>query len=149
MHRDDTLIGLDVKTKDLDGKAYSDGGVCSVDNLIQFLVRDRAILLLAEIAHQSDGNRGRRVAEVRVVPLHLLPASDIRIENLGTGQVRLNRPLHTLWPQIDWNQTVPDFLNIFTDLAIAHFMHVGEVAGQRVEAMRAFRAGGYRRLVLP
>lgn len=64
MHRDDTLIGLDVKTKDLDGKAYSDGGVCSVDNLIQFLVRDRAILLLAEIAHQSDGNRGRRVAEV-------------------------------------------------------------------------------------
>lgn len=149
MQHDGALVGLDVKTKDLDSKAYSDGGVCSVDNLIQFLVRDGASLMVAEIAHQSDSRGGRIAVAAKAAPLHLLPASDFRIENLGTGQVRLNRPLHVAWADIDWDRTLPQFLDIFTDLAISHFERVGNVAAQRAAAMRSFRAGGYARLVLP
>lgn len=149
MRHDGAVVGLDVKTKDLDSTAYSDGGVCSVGNLIQFLVRDSATLMVAEIAHQSDGLGGRIVVDARVAPLHLLAASDFRIENLGKGQVRLNRPLQAAWADIDWDRTLPQFLDIFTDLAIAHFDHVGNVAAQRADAMRSFRAGGYARLVLP
>ncbi len=149
MRHGGVLVGLEVKTKALDSRTYSDGGVCSVGNLIQFLVRDQACLMVAEIAHKSDGNDGRIVAATNVAPIHLLPVSDLRLENLGKGQVRLNRPIHALWPDIVWDRTLPQFLDIFTDLAVAHYGRVGEVAAQRADAMRAFRAGGFSRLELP
>lgn len=38
---DGTLFGFDVKTKDLDSKKYSDGGVCAVGNLLKFLANDK------------------------------------------------------------------------------------------------------------
>lgn len=37
----ETVVGIDVKTKDLDSTKYSDGGICAVGNLLKFLANDR------------------------------------------------------------------------------------------------------------
>jgi hypothetical protein len=36
----DQIVGIDVKTKDLDSTRYSDGGICAVGNLLKFLAND-------------------------------------------------------------------------------------------------------------
>lgn len=39
---DGTLVGVDIRTKDLASGRYSDGGVCAVGNLLRWMVRERA-----------------------------------------------------------------------------------------------------------
>lgn len=86
------LFGFDVKTKDLDSNRYSDGGVCAVGNLLKYLANDKGIFMIVEFGHNQSGSEGntRDIEYIRVAPFHLLPQDCYRIENLGTGQVRLN-----------------------------------------------------------
>lgn len=48
-----SFYGFDVKTKDLDSDRYSDGGVCSVANLLKFLANEKAIFVVAEFGHRN------------------------------------------------------------------------------------------------
>jgi hypothetical protein len=48
---DDRIVGIDVKTKDLDTAKYSDGGICAVGNLLKFLANDRGHFIIAEFGH--------------------------------------------------------------------------------------------------
>jgi len=106
-----TFFGFDPKTKDLDTDKYSDGGVCSVGNLMQFLANDRSIFVMIEFGHhEAPENKSLRdLNYIKVAPLHLLPANSLRIENLGTGQVRLNDTIAQVYPEINWDQTLDDF----------------------------------------
>ena len=46
-------IGIDVKTKDLDSKSYSDGGICAVGNLLKCLSNDNGQFLITEFGHKK------------------------------------------------------------------------------------------------
>ena len=117
-------------------------------NLLRFLVNERGIFLIGEIAHADAASGKRLLKVVRVAPLHLMPTACLRIENLGTGQVRLDTTGHDPWTEIHWNRPLVAFLDAFTTLAIDHYAHVETVAGQRKQAMEAFRASGFSRLQL-
>src|SRR5688500_584769 len=53
---DDSLVGVDFRTKDLADDRYSDGGLCAVGNLLRFMVRERATLLITEFGYAiQDG----------------------------------------------------------------------------------------------
>jgi hypothetical protein len=82
---------------------------------------------------------------IRVAPFVLLPQSSYRIENLGTGQVRLNYTINQVWDGIEWERDIKVFYDIFTDLAIKHYQRVGRDALKRAEAIEAFRQSGYAR----
>lgn len=81
------IVGIDVKTKDLDSTRYSDGGVCAVGNLLKYLANDKGIFLIAEFGHNksSEKSGGRDLEYIRVAPFIFLPVDAYRIENLGTG----------------------------------------------------------------
>ncbi|MGO8678367.1 MAG: hypothetical protein ACLQVX_21205 [Limisphaerales bacterium] len=113
------VVGIDVKTKDLDTKKYSDGGICAVGNLLNFLANEKGRFIIAEFGHnQSPTTTDARDLEyIRVAPFILLPENSYRIENLGTGQVRLNRTINQVWEEIEWGRDVNAFYDIFTDLA--------------------------------
>jgi len=142
-----TFFGFDVKTKDLDTTKYSDGGVCAVGNLLKFLANDRGIFTVVEFGHNiaKEGKDFRDLEYIRVAPFHLLPENAYRIENLGTGQVRLNYSINQLMEEVNWDRTLSDFFDIFTDLSISHYERVGRDAIKRADAMRKFRADGYAR----
>ena len=142
---EDRLIGIDVKTKDLDSRRYSDGGVCAVGNLLKFLANDKGIFLLAEFGHnKSSGRSGRRDIEyIRVASLILLPRNVYRIENLGTGQVRLNYTINQVWDEIEWHRNIAEFYDIFVDLAIQHYQRVSRDASKRIASLEEFRRSGY------
>lgn len=141
--------GVDVKTTDVDEGRYADGGVCSVDNLLRFLAGRRAeetgTLLLLEVTHgQHDTDRDRRsVRDVIAAPIHCLPRGEVRIENLGTGQVRLNRRLVEVASQIDWSRSLRDFLEEFVAIAMAHYDRVAQDAAQRRANLESFARDGY------
>jgi hypothetical protein len=145
-----SIIGFDVKTKDLDPGRYSDGGVCAVSNMLEFLVNDKGVFTVVEFGHTktTPGKNLRKFDYIKVVPLHLLPKEIYRIENLGTGQVRLNKSIKEAFEDVDWNRSLNEFFEIFTDLAISHYEAVGRVAQHRADAMRAFEASGYQRFSL-
>jgi hypothetical protein len=46
-----SIVGIDVKTKDLDTTTYSDGGICAVGNLLKFLANDKGQFIIAEFGH--------------------------------------------------------------------------------------------------
>ena len=144
-----TFFGFDVKTKDLDSTKYSDGGVCAVGNLLKFLANDRGIFTVVEFGHNigKEGKDFRDLEYIRVAPFHLLPENAFRIENLGTGQVRLNYSINQLMDEVEWDRSLSDFFDIFTDLSISHYERVGRDAIKRADAMRRFRADGYRKFV--
>ena len=141
------FFGFDVKTKDLDTKRYSDGGVCSVGNLLKFVVNDGGIFVIIEVGHSEmkDGPRRRNLEHISVAPFHLLPRNAYRIQNLGTGQVRLNDTVHQLFEKIEWDRTWEQFFDIFVNLSIEHYEKVGQVARKRIAAMESFRDGGYEK----
>lgn len=141
------FFGFDVKTKDLDSTKYSDGGVCSVGNLLKFLANDGGIFVVVEFGHNvaKDGLDLRDLAYIRVAPFHLLPPTAYRIQNLGTGQVRLNDTINQLMGEVDWDRSLSDFFDIFTDLAISHYEQVRRDAIKRPNAMRKFRDNSYAR----
>lgn len=146
---EDTFFGFDVKTKDLDSTKYSDGGVCAVGNLLKFLANDRGIFTVVEFGHNigKEGKDFRDLEYIRVAPFHLLPENAFRIENLGTGQVRLNYSINQLMDEVEWDRSLSDFFDIFTDLSISHYERVGRDAIKRADAMRKFRSDGYRKFV--
>ena len=139
------VVGIDVKTKDLDTTKYSDGGICAVGNLLKFLANDKGQFIIAEFGHnQSTTTTDARDLEyIRVAPFILLPQNSYRIENLGTGQVRLNYTINQVWDEIEWDRDIRIFYDIFTDLAIKHYQRVGRDAQKRIQAIESFKRGGY------
>jgi hypothetical protein len=144
---DGHVLGIDVKTKDLDSTRYSDGGVCAVGNLLTFLANEGGTLFVVELGHRpsSEGTGTRRLEYVRVAPIHALPADCYRIENLGTGQVRLNRTIREAWDDIAWERTLAAFFDIFCALAVAHYERVSRDAIHRAGALRRFKEQSYAR----
>lgn len=140
------IVGVDVKTKDLDSTRYSDGGICAVGNLLKFLANDKGVFLLAEFGHNKSSERtGRRDIEyIRVVPFILLPQNAYRIENLGTGQLRLNYSVNQVWDEIDWGREMNEFFDIFVDLSIQHYRRVSRDALIRIAALEEFKRNGYK-----
>ena len=139
------IVGIDVKTKDLDSTKYSDGGICAVGNLLKFLANDKGQFIIAEFGHnQARGNSEARDLEyIRVAPFTCLPVNAYRIENLGTGQVRLNYTINQVWAEIEWKRDINRFYDYFTDLAIKHYQRVGRDAESRIQAIVAFKDCGY------
>ncbi|MCC5874593.1 MAG: hypothetical protein JJU11_00095 [Candidatus Sumerlaeia bacterium] len=138
------IIGLDIKTKDLDSSRYSDGAISAVGNLLKFLVNDGGDFLIAEFGHNKSTESNRRDLEyIRVCPFVLLPRDAYRIENLGTGQVRLNHSVDQVWDQIEWDRDINGFYELFTELAIKHYERVGNDAERRKQAIIAFRESKY------
>ena len=143
--RGGTFYGFDVKTKDLDKNSYSDGGVCAVGNLLKFLANDQAFFVVVEFGHnKSTENKDLRDLEyIKIAPFHLLPSNAYRIENLGTGQVRLNYSINQIFDEIEWERPLDAFFDIFVDLSIKHYERVGRDAQKRIDAMKRFKDGGY------
>ena len=139
---------FDIKTKDLDSNRYSDGGVCAVGNLLKFLANDRAVFLVVEFGHNKavEDRTLRDLEYIKFAPFHLLPGDTFRIENLGTGQVRVNYSIKQIFEEIDWDRSLEGFFDIFVGLAIKHYERVGRVAQTRIDAMVKFRAGRYKSL---
>jgi hypothetical protein len=108
------LFGFDVKTKDLDTTSYSDGGVCAVGNLLKYMANDKGIFVIAEFGHNKSGvkNESRDIEYIRIAPFHTLPSNCYRIENLGTGQVRLNYTVNQVWDEIEWERSYTEFFDI-------------------------------------
>lgn len=140
------VIRIDVKTKDLDSQKYSDGGICAVGNLLKFLANDNGEFLIAEFGHNNSklSKDARDIEYIRVAPFTLIPTQSYRIENLGTGQIRLNYTLHQVWDEIDWNRTSNDFFDFFTELAIAHYRRVSRDAESRIKSIVKFKENGYK-----
>ncbi len=141
-----TLFGFDVKTKDLDSTRYSDGGVCAVGNLLKFLANDKGVFMIVEFGHDksTSKNYSRDIEYIRVAPFHCLPENTYRIENLGTGQVRLNYTINQVWDEINWNRSYNDFFDIFCDLSITHYKRVKADAEKRIKSIEQFKNGGYQ-----
>jgi hypothetical protein len=142
---EERIVGIDVKTKDLDTTKYSDGGICAVGNLLKFLANDRGQFIIAEFGHNrsAEGSDTRDLEYIRVAPFTLLPTNAYRIENLGTGQVRLNYTINQVWDEIEWGRDMNQFYDFFTDLAIKHYQRVGRDALRRIESIEAFKQSGY------
>jgi hypothetical protein len=147
---DGRIVGVDAKTKDLDSKKYSDGGICSVRNLLKFLVNDKGQFIIAEFGHKLSikSAKKRDLEYVRVVPFTMLPAKAYRIENLGTGQLRLDCTINEVWDEIEWSRNIKEFYNLFAELAIKHYQKVGKVAQQRLKSMRAFQQSNHAQFKL-
>ena len=142
---DGTLIGFDVKTKDLDTTRYSDGGVCAVGNLLKFLANDDGVFMIVEFGHDKSSDKGGRDLEyIRVAPFHVLPTDIYRIENLGTGQVRMNYTLNQVWEKISWDRSYPEFFDVFCDLSIKHYNRVKADADNRITSMNKFKKNDYK-----
>lgn len=138
---DGKAFGLDVRTKDLDEGRYSDGGVCSVSNLLSYIEAGNA-LLVAEIAHEADPTDAsiRRIVHARVLPLRVLPGIDeLRIENLGTGQIRLDGALPDE-AACDWSRTEDQLREAVLSAAEKHYVHVARTAMRRAREMKRLRA---------
>ena len=139
------VVGVDIKTKDLDVGIYSDGGICSVANLLSFLSTKQGIFLIAEFGHKATTRRRRRIEYIRVAPLAMLPQDVYRIENLGTGQIRLDPTIHEVWDEIDWDRSLNEFYENFVEKAIAHYQRVTAKADQRIAYLKEFQRNGYTR----
>jgi hypothetical protein len=142
---DGNLYGFDVKTKDLDSARYSDGGVCAVANLLRFMANDNGIFMIVEFGHKIGKNSARSLEYIVVAPFHCLPFDEYRIENLGTGQVRLQSSLYDVKKSIKWDRSKHDFLEFFSGKAVAHYARVAADATHRISQIEAFRASNYSR----
>ena len=143
------LFGIDVKTKDLDSGTYSDGGVCSVDNLLKFLVNNHAVFIVVEVGHNQSSSKSqlRDLSYIKVAPFHLLPKDIYRIENLGTGQVRLNCDISQIYDKVEWDRSLEQFFDIFVETAISHYENVSQKSQERIDKMRRFQNEGYKTFV--
>ena len=140
------IFGFDIKTKDLDSTKYSDGGVCAVTNLLKFLANDKGVFMIIEFGHirSSEKNDARDIEYICVAPFHCLPKDTYRIENLGTGQVRLNYTINQVWEEIDWHRPYNEFFDMFCDLAITHYRRVKADAEKRIKSIEEFKKNGYQ-----
>ena len=144
---EDHHFGFDVKTKDLYTLSYSDGGVCAVGNLLNYMANKRGIFMIVEFGHNKSGaeNDERKIEYIKVAPFHVLPLDTYRIENLGTGQVRLNKTIEGVWNKIDWYRSHPEFFEIFCDLALTHYRRVIDDAEKRIQSISTFEKSKYER----
>ncbi len=144
-------VGFDIKTKDLDVERYSDGGVCAVSNLLKYLANDRGVFMIIEFGHNlaKEGKNLRDIESIRVAPFHTFPPDTYRIENLGTGQVRMEYTLSQIWEELDWKRPYKDFFDIFCDKAIKHYERVGRDAELRKNAIIEFKINGYTHFHFP
>jgi hypothetical protein len=138
--REGDHVGVDIRTKDLDETRYADGGICSVANLLRLLVRDGGALLVSEFGYREVGRR-LEFDRVRTAPIHMLPLEIFRIENLGTGQVRLDGSIVNSYESIDWARPVQDFAHPFAELAIAHYARVSAKADERADSLQRYLDG--------
>lgn len=140
-----TLFGFDVKTKDIGKGKYSDGGVCSLANLFRFLVNQKGIFVIVEVAHYpSEKHPSKRIIKfINTIPLHVIPVRFMRIENLGIGQLRLNEGTNVLIEHIDWNKSLNDFFKEFVPLVTEHFETVSQKATDRIKAIDDFKESGF------
>lgn len=137
--------GLDVKTKDLDSSAYSDGGICAVGNLLKFMANDNGVFLMVEVGHSKHKNADTRAIEyIHVAPFSSMPTASMRIENLGTGQLRLNNSIKEVYNLIEWGRSDEDFLKLFSELTITHYERVANDAMKRINSIRAFKDRGFK-----
>ena len=113
-----------------------------------FLARGRRMLVIVEVGHKqtADNAETRLVQYVALAPIHALPADAFRIENLGTGQLRLNATVRDLANRIDWSRDTSAFFDFFIDLAIDHYRSVSQTAEERIAKLERFRESGYRDL---
>jgi hypothetical protein len=141
-----TTFGFDIKTKDLDSNKYSDGGVCAVGNLLKFLANDKGVFLIVEFGHTKSGIKKdiRDIEYIRVAPFHCLPENTYRIENLGTGQVRLNYTINQVWDEIEWKRSYTNFFDLFCNFALIHYKRVKADAEKRIKSIEEFKNGGYQ-----
>lgn len=142
---DEKLFGFDVKTKGLDSTRYSDGGVCAIGNLLKYLANDKGIFMIVEFGHNKSGmkNNTRDIEYIKVAPFHVLPEDTYQIENLGTGQVRLNYTINQVWNEINWNRSYQKFFEIFCELALTHYKRVKSDAEKRIQSIVAFKKSNY------
>jgi len=141
---DGKIFGFDVKTKDLGKTKYSDGGVCAVGNLFKYMANDNGTFLVVEVGHnQSELTETRDIEYIRVAPFHCLPPEIYRIENLGTGQVRLNDTIKNVWTKIAWKRSNSEFFDVFSDLALVHYKRVETVSHKRIDSIILFKQKKY------
>jgi hypothetical protein len=141
------LVGVDFRTKDLERGRYSDGGICAVGNLLRWMVRDHGTLLVAEVGYRIKD----AVADIRYVataPIHVLPKESYRIENLGTGQLRLNASIADAVGGAVWSRTHEEFFELFAGSCIDHYERVAAVAIGRAAAITSFVECGYAEISL-
>jgi hypothetical protein len=102
--------------------------------------------MIIEFGHErSKRTETRRTLKyIRVAPFHCLPKQTYRIENLGTGQVRLNYTINDVWNEIDWNRPYHDFFDIFCNLCINHYRRVKAVSEKRILSIEKFQENGYK-----
>ena len=114
--------------------------------LLKFLANDKGVFLIAEFGHNKSSKKSKRrdVEYIRVAPFVMLPQNSYRIENLGTGQVRLNYTIDQVWDEIDWRRDIEEFYRMFIDLAIQHYRRVSRDAENRVKSLEEFRKNGYK-----
>lgn len=101
--------------------------------------------LSSNLAMKSNiKNNSRDIEYIRIAPFHILPNDCYRIENLGTGQVRLNYTLNQVWKELSWERTYPDFFAMFCDLATTHYARVMSDAKSRIKSIQEFKTNGYK-----
>jgi hypothetical protein len=143
----DGIVGIDIRTKDLARERYSDGGVCAVGNLLRRMVKEKATLVISEFGYTIDDG----VASFEYVasaPIHVLPLDVYRIENLGTGQIRLDRSVGDSLGAAEWDRSPEAFFTEFASLCVAHYRRVQERAALRIEAIDAFVESGFSEVAL-
>jgi hypothetical protein len=143
----DLVVGVDFRTKDLAKGRYSDGGICAVGNLLRWMVKERSTLLVTEFGYTIDDEIAA-FAYVATAPIHALPSETYRIENLGTGQLRLNASVRDILPTVAWDRTAEEFFEAFSGLCLTHYDRVRVGAAVRLAAVEDFVASGYTRISL-
>lgn len=141
------IVGIDIKSKDLDSTRYSDGGICAISNLLRFLVREEGAFLLSEFGYKIDDG-DVSFTYVKTAPFQCLPFDMYRIENLGTGQIRLNYTIEKAWTKIEWGRTNEKFFKHFSQLCLTHYQRVAGDANKRYKSIEAFINSGFTEIKL-
>jgi hypothetical protein len=135
------FVGVDFSAKKSAEGGYSDGGICSVADLLRFYIRTTGLFLVAQVRYsQTESNT--TADSVRVAPLHALPMANFSIANLGTGQIRLSDPLDET--EVDWGRSKETFLREFASIAKQFYADVGAQASRRAESVQAMVDSGFK-----
>jgi hypothetical protein len=140
-------VGVDFRTKDLCEGRYSDGGICAVANLLRWMVRDGATLLVTEFGYTVE-NGFANFAYVASALLHTLPFDVYRLANLGTGQLRLARSIRESLPEAARDRPPAEFFAFFSSLCVGHYERVRDDAIARIRAIEGFADSGFSSIAL-
>lgn len=146
-NKDNDFFGINIKTKNLESDKYSDGGIGAVSNLLRFYTKESGVFLITEFGYKLIKNN-YEFSYVRTVPFHSLPLDTYRIENLGTGQIRLNKSIKEIYDNIDWNRSITEFYDHFSILAMNHYDKVANKANDRKKAIKSFIDSKYKKITI-